>query len=316
MTLSEALALFLEARAAAISPATQKWYADAVQRLINAIGDVAIKEITTPMLWEWVAALRTQTHRWENCAARPAAPGGLSDYTIDRQVQGVRSFFNWLVKARHLPTSPALELEYRAANDRPPKRVSRQQLDAILYQARHKPRDYALVRFAVATGVRRGGLHGLRLADLDLPDCSAIVTEKGRKTRRVYFDPGTRDALAQWLWIREDIGSDSDAVWISEQGEPLTLSGVRQVLKRLCERAGVGNVSLHQLRHTMAYNAAKRGVDTDLLRQQLGHADIKTTYRLYIQWADEDRKDAFAADPLELGETEPRLAKRRFRIVK
>lgn len=292
--LAEARELFVRARQGEIAAATVAYYRGVVRRLVAHFGDVPVSEVTAEELQGWLAAIAAQRTRYAGAGQRPEEPGGLSGHTIDRAVVGVRAFFAWCERAGLVSANPARELRYRLTEEAPPKWVEWGTVERVLRAATH-PRDYALLRFAVATGARRAGLAGLRVRDLDLADCSALVVEKGRKARRVYYDAGTRDALARWLDERPR--SADDSVWLTSTGRPLSMAGLRQVLRRACERAGVPCISLHQLRHTMAMAARRRGVDPELLRRQLGHADIRTTYRSYIRWSDEDRREAFAASP-------------------
>lgn len=295
MLISEAGERLQKERAARLSPSALHTYGIEVKRLIEKIGDLPIQDVTLDHLLKWLDALRTQTTRYENTTARPPKAGGLSEYTIDSSVTNLKAFFNWLVKRKYLTASPAAELEYKKTRQRPPKRISDEQVKALFKAAEHHTRDYALLRLALATGLRRGGLQSVRVQDLDFTECSATVTEKGKKTRKVYFDNATKEVLQKWLKIRP---TDCDHVFVTETGQPFTLSGLRQVLRRLCRKAGIPQVSLHQLRHTFAYNAVRHKIDPDLLRQQLGHADISTTYNIYVQWDDSDRRAAFGEDLL------------------
>lgn len=95
-------------------------------------------------------------------------------------------------------------------------------------------RDNALVLFLADTGCRVDGLVGLRLADLDLDACQALVIEKGDKARRVFFSEATRAALLAWLAIRPAL---TDYVWVKlthkKVGLGMTTGTVKEVLRRL-----------------------------------------------------------------------------------
>ena len=70
-------------------------------------------------------------------------------------------------------------------------------------------RDLAIIRFAYATGCRRGEVAGLRLRDFYLDDGKATVrfqTSKSKKTRDVFFGRQAKLSLAEWLKIRPEGG--------------------------------------------------------------------------------------------------------------
>ncbi|MBB5790774.1 tyrosine-type recombinase/integrase [Jiangella mangrovi] len=56
------------------------------------------------------------------------------------------------------------------------------------------------------------------------------------------------------------------ALWLSKRGS-LTDSGVRQVLERRCDDAGIPHIHPHQFRHTMVHRwLAAGGQENDLMR--------------------------------------------------
>jgi integrase len=57
--------------------------------------------------------------------------------------------------------------------------------------------------------------------------------------------------------------------------------------RRIRARAGLGDVRLHDLRHTYASVAIKGGVDPFTLKEILGHKNLTTTLR-YAHLADEE----------------------------
>lgn len=50
-------------------------------------------------------------------------------------------------------------------------------------------------------------------------------------------------------------------------------------LHRACKKAGLRSVGWHTLRHTFASHLAQNGISIVLIKELLGHADIKTTMR-------------------------------------
>lgn len=52
--------------------------------------------------------------------------------------------------------------------------------------------------------------------------------------------------------------------------------------KVLLERCGVRYRNFHCLRHSYATRCVERGVDVKSVSELLGHADVRTTLRLYV----------------------------------
>src|SRR5262249_10603487 len=119
-------------------------------------------------------------------------------------------------------------------------------------------RDRALLLLAVLTGVRVTELVTLTVGDVTLNTGAHIkVHGKGRKKRATTLTPETVAVLRQWLKERQ--GQPQDPLFPPRQGQPLTRSGVRQLLAKHIATAGGSCPSLndkpvspHTLRHTNA----------------------------------------------------------------
>ncbi len=145
-------------------------------------------------------------------------------------------------------------------------------------------RDHAMLLLAVLTGVRVAELVTLTIGDVTLGTGAHItITGKGRKRRATTLTPETVAVLRQWLKERQ--GQPQDALFPTRQGQPLTRSGVRQLLaKHLtiaaanCPSLNDKPVSPHTLRHTNAMLLRAGEIDIATIALWLGHESIKTTY--------------------------------------
>src|SRR6266571_9527715 len=145
-------------------------------------------------------------------------------------------------------------------------------------------RDHALLLMAVLTGVRVTELVTLTVGDVSLTAGAHIkVKGKGGKRRVVTPTPDSVAVLRQWLTERQ--GQPEDPLFPTRQGQPLTRSGVRQLLSKhiataAADRASLKNkhVSPHTLRHTNAMLLRAGKIDIATIALWLGHESIKTTY--------------------------------------
>jgi site-specific recombinase XerD len=145
-------------------------------------------------------------------------------------------------------------------------------------------RDHALLLLTIQTGVRVTELVTLRVGDVSLSTGAHIkVIGKGRKRRTASLTPETVAILRQWL--RERQGHPEDPLFPTRQGQPLTRSGVRQLLAKhiataaaACPPLNNKPVTPHTLRHTNAMLLRAAGIDIATIALWLGHESIKTTY--------------------------------------
>jgi len=90
-------------------------------------------------------------------------------------------------------------------------------------------------------------------------------------------------------------------------GQPLSASGLNEIISGARVRAGLVHATCHELRHTCLTRLREAGMSLEALQAQAGHASIETT-RVYLHLADdwlaaEYRKAADAIDAQALTAT-------------
>jgi site-specific recombinase XerC len=147
-------------------------------------------------------------------------------------------------------------------------------------------RDRAILFMLADTGIRAGGLVGLRLDDLNLDRRIAIVTEKGGKSRSVAFLPITGETISTWLAIRPAGGN---TVFCGRYGAALAVNSLNQAFGRLKKRAGVdGRVNPHSFRHFFAREYIQNGGDLASLTHLMGHSSSLVTTNYYAVFQTEE----------------------------
>jgi integrase len=232
------------------------------------------------------------------------------------------------VRRRHIATNPADAVDPPARDDSIERTAwSSDELRRFL-DAAASDRLAGVWRLALATGLRRGELVGLRWSDLDAgavtvarqvlvrpravqgtPRIYVRPTTKSRRRRVVRFDRTTAAALRRWkadqdaerlrfgpAW-RTDGGLGEVAAWVVTEADgavisPETLLGR---WKRLVRTVEVPPITIHGARHSYAEAALGAGARLDVVSRQLGHASISTTANIYLHDA-----DAFGAEAAEL----------------
>jgi site-specific recombinase XerD len=297
MKLSQVIESFLIAvRSENLSLETVAWYRKRLSRLVLFFNDCDLSEIkSTDDLRRFVVSLQEQDTKYLHHRFHEPVRGHLSPSTIQGYVRCIKRLFNWLEEEGQITTAQniALRLKKPKIPKHPPKEIAESDLMALLRAVRswgrHRARNYAMILFLAETGVRVAGLVNLRLSDVDLKRGQAIVTEKGDKSRMVFFGKETRGALASWLAERPE---DTDYVFVGERGR-LTVYGVRMVLRHLAKFAGVlGRVNPHSFRHTFAKRTTVQGGDVAFLSALMGHTDIKTTRDAYLIFRTEELQNA------------------------
>lgn len=143
---------------------------------------------------------------------------------------------------------------------------------------RQAVRNRAVIVLLANSGLRIGELCELEPADLEIGERSGKVVVrqgKGDKRREVPLNADARQALRAWIAARPD---DGEKLFVNQRSGPLNQGGVRALLARYAQRAGL-KVAPHQMRHTFAKNLANAGVGIDHIQMLMGHDDIRSTMR-------------------------------------
>jgi integrase/recombinase XerD len=153
-------------------------------------------------------------------------------------------------------------------------------------------RDYALLLFYLTTGMRRQEVIGLRGGSLKLDDDSMIMTGKvkgGDYVGREVRDPLLKEALLDYLSTSGRLNAlkTDSPLWTRHDragrpGAALTSHAFVKNLKRYAKEAGVGDVHLHQTRHSFARIVAEETGSLTDTQDALGHRNASTT-RVYVQ---------------------------------
>lgn len=289
MKLTKAIqALITATRADGRSKATITGYRESLGHLVVFLGDREVETITLADLRSYAAELRDREERFADHPARKPLAGGLSVFSIASRLRSVKRLFNWLTEEEILTENPAKRLKLPKLPQKEPKAISPAAFAQLLAVTEGdsliKRRDRALLLVLADTGCRVGGLVHLRVQDVDLDALSALVTEKGEKTRPVYFMPVTADALRRWLEVRPDV--DVDWLFVNlgpKQAYPqLTEDAVGEALRRMKKAAGVTEpVTPHRFRHAFAREYLRNGGDLATLSRLLGHSSVEVTARYY-----------------------------------
>ena len=150
-------------------------------------------------------------------------------------------------------------------------------------------RNYTLLSFLLATGVRRSEFINLTIFDVDLQADIIRVIGKGDKERLIPIGKKLKLIIKRYLKARAEYleqeckHKTSAAFFISRYGDKLQLSGANSIFQSLKKTLGLRGkrFSAHIWRHTFAKSFLLNGGDVFSLQELLGHADVDTT-RIYI----------------------------------
>ncbi|MBP9052666.1 MAG: site-specific integrase, partial [Ilumatobacteraceae bacterium] len=262
-TLNQLLVQWLDLVSAQLAATTVREYRRLVAtRLAPDLGALTLRRITTQRLDSYYAGL--------------ARDRGLAAATVRHHHAVLRGALGQAVAWGWIPTNPAAGASPPKIRRReiapPPLDVTRQLLAAA---DDHGPEFGALLRVLAATGARRGEVCGLRWSDINwhtntlsinrsvasVAGGTIVKDTKTHAARHIAIDTDTMAALARQLERAKDCAvacqlefDDNSFVFSStpDGAQPLHPDSITTSLRRLCDKAGLKGVRLHDLRHLHA----------------------------------------------------------------
>ena len=195
----------------------------------------------------------------------------------------LRQILNFAAACGHIESNPAQRI---APNRRPAltRFLSREEIarlhDVLDAQTRRDQQQQAdIVRLLLFTGCRRGEIVGLKWSEVR--EDGLALTDAKTGPRRVPLGSAARAILDR------QPRADSPFVFPSPRDPARQRSSELTLWYRVRREADIGDVRLHDLRHTVASHAVMNGVPVPVVARLLGHSNVKMTMR-YAHLADRD----------------------------
>jgi len=227
---------------------------------------------------------------------------GLAGGTVLNLHRVLVQSLGWAERFGLLDRSPAKAARPPRPRRAEPKVVDPALASRILEASSGTPLEIP-VAFALATGMRRGEILGLRWSDL-APDLSvahvrrslqstgeALVFEepKTKRSRRsvalpAFLHPYLERQRTDQASRKEDLWDGwtcSDLVIDGGDGAPVNPDSMSSAWRFLVRRSGLPHVRFHDLRHAHATLLLLQGVHPKVVSERLGHATVGITLDIY-----------------------------------
>ena len=239
-----------------------------VKILRKEFGGKAMSEIGAKEVWDY------QIKR-KNDGVKPA--------TVNRELAFLRSAINfanthweWDLKN---PVVGRMVSDPDGERDRWLKPVEAKRLlkEAKKSKASHL---HDFIQLALNTGARSGELKHLEWSRVDLTANEIYLDAIHTKTARprvVPLNQDARKALIGRMKFRAEHCPATPYVFVNEKGQ--RIASIKKSFRTACNRAGIYDFRIHDLRHTFASWLVRKGVTLFEVSRLLGHTTVKMTER-------------------------------------
>ena len=272
-TFSEVAEEWWDCEVEKLSPSTVKGYKCATERIKTEWSDAYISELLPSDINKFLLSL---------------AKKKFAKKTVKNHKIIINRIFHFATVQGYIRHSPAIDAELPRNLTQTVRHPATEKEEQII---KSSAKVWFLPYLALATGMRKGELLGLRWEDVDLkenvihvrrsvyfspkPTIKAPKTEAG--TRKIPIIGQLHDELASRA------GKPTDYVFGGK--EPMTDKAYRHAYKKYQEATGI-TATAHQLRKSYATMAVDANVPPDVLKTIIGHRDISTTLNIYAEVRD------------------------------
>jgi integrase len=248
--------------------------------LLPHFGSLPIAAIDERRVQEFIADLTRMEYTWPNGISKKLSPKSIRNIVgVLRQILGAKVWREWSLSLPEVPLK-----EQRCFSPDEMLRI----VNAATGQWR------VLFATLASTGLRCGEAFGLHVEDLDLATGRIYVRrsiwngkEVSVKTKHGYravnIEPRLIEMLAAHLGER-----NGGRVFETHAGTPFCKSNVRRKLNQILKRLNLAPAGLHAFRHGRVSMLQTNGVPSDLVKEWVGHSNLRTTSR-YTHFRDEFR---------------------------
>lgn len=230
------------------SPCTIKAYSQALTRFAkyakSNINDPRWSKITEDDFISYVS--------WMGMA-------GMSSSSVRLSVSAIRQFYQWMIMRGLIKINPCRYIQSPKLSSSLPSAADNDKVLKALSSIKDK-QILAIMALMYYSGLRISEARSLTWSSISLDSSSAIVKGKGSKSRVVYINDFTKNAL-----LSLDSSRNGDNVF-----------SISDMDARKCIYMAIGSSS-HTLRHAFATNMLTAGIDIESLRVLMGHSSVKTT---------------------------------------
>lgn len=236
-----------------------------------------------------------QAH-YEYLTQRPnqRKPGGLSSRMITHHIYAIRLFLNYQEQTGNITENPISGLYFPKPESNEREILTIEEIKH-LYGTCETLREKAIIGLFYGCGLRRSEGVALNVKDISFGSSLLYVREgKGNKRRVVPINEKVKDDFKNYLYnerfaktnastehSRSETAFITNSIGKRANGNSLNLA-FKAMIERMNSHFQISSfsnlqISLHNLRHSIATHLLENGLSVEFVRDFLGHKHLETT---------------------------------------
>ena len=227
--------------------------------------DISPNDLMPQTLTQWVIYLRKK---------------GLGNRSIQRNISSLRNFYRYLHKNKEIDANPFDAIQSPKVEERLPKSLTPEDVEKLLSFVPKTPwdfRDKAFLELLYSSGLRVSEAVNVNITSFESEFSFIKVLGKGKKERMLPVGKFAREAIEEWLKVRESLNIEIDALFTNKYGKRISVRAMQERLYNISVSQGMPPVNPHMLRHSFATHILESSGDLRSIQEMLGHSSLSTT---------------------------------------
>lgn len=215
---------------------------------------------------------------------------GYSDAYLRNIQNQLVSLFTHAVKIYNLSSNPCKKVAKMGTYDSKKLEFwTKSEYDTFIHQIKPGTKYFVLFEILFWTGIREGEMLALTKSDIDLEKGQISIT-------KTYYRKGMQDIITvpktpQSIrtidipqFLVDELQEYMDKIYGLKADErlfPIVAEAVQHKLKYEIEKGGLKKIRVHDFRHSHVAYLIHQGVQPLIIKERLGHKDIKMTLNTY-----------------------------------
>lgn len=225
-----------------------------------------------------------------------------SNKSIARKISSARSLYQYLIKEGYTDRNPFQAVVMPKVAKKNPEFLYEKDVDKLFNSIDDSTaigmRNIVILELLYSCGLRVSEVENLRLTNLDFSAGLLRVFGKGSKERIVPMHELMMEEINDYIvhsrpeFLVRSEDYNSEWLLLNFKGGKLSARGIRKIIDKLTETAGIGKIHPHVLRHSFATHLLNNGADLRIVQELLGHAHLSST-QIYTHVSKEKLKEEY-----------------------
>lgn len=203
----------------------------------------------------------------------------LTNKTISRKLNSIRTFYRYLDQKGIITENPAIKIPHPKFPLKKQRILKPIEYYALKEVSREDVKLFTIIELLLQTGIRIGELSRLKVKDVRIySDKTLFITSfSSNDERDVPLNAKVLRALENYLKTYPYADNPNSPLFSTRTGKPIQIRNIRSIIDRAIVKAKIKNACINDIRNTFIVYQLENGMKLERLAELVGHKNTITT---------------------------------------